>query len=199
MSLDLLGMHGTGNIANTMTHALRGRRLTSLPEIGQEELGWMAIGFSLAIICLGLGWMLLRLAQFCCDRRRRVPHKITAAPDLPVGETRSESEEASSRLATFLQNQRPAPDATSDVSQSDVWSFSLKSFSPDPNAYVPPEDHDDEEDENRSDLDDSTFDASLYTTNTGLEPARVPPPMNVPVEKAAVSRFSRRFGAPVEI
>ena len=176
-----------------MVQSLRGRRLGSIPEIGQEELGWMAIGFALAIMCLGLGWIIVRLFQCCCERRRRVPHKITAAPDLPVGETRSESEEASSRLATFLQNQqRAAPDATSDVSQSDVWSFSLKSFTADPNAYVPRDGHDYEEE---NDLDDSTFDASLYTTTT----VAVSPPTDVPVEKPVVPRSSRRFGAPVEI
>ena len=181
----------------TMAQSLRGRRLASLPEIGQEQLGWMAIGFALAIICLVLGWTLFRLVQICCERRRRVPHKITAAPDLPVGETRSESEEASSRLATFLrQSQRPAPDVSSDVSQSDVWSFSLKSFTADTNAFVPPDDRDEEG--NRSDFDDSTFDASLYTTTMEKVP-KSPPPMDNPVEKPIAPRSSRRFAAPVEI
>ena len=181
-----------------MAQSLRGRRLASIPEIGQEELGWMAIGFSLAVICLGLGCILFRLVHFCCERRRRVPHKITASPpDLPIGETRSESEEESSRLATFLQNQRPAPDATSDVSQSDVWSFSLKSFAADTNAFIPRDDQD-EDDGNRSDFDDATFDGTLYTT-TMESVAKPLPSRDGPVEKPIAPRSTRRFGAPVEI
>lgn len=116
----------------------------------------MGIGFALAIVLLGIVWLLIRYCRCPCGRK--VPLKITT-PNLPADETHSESDEdGESRLANFLKGQQQAHETTSDVSQSDVWSFSMKSVTE--RAVQVMEDDSQSEPE-----DDLTFDASLYTTN----------------------------------
>lgn len=162
-----------------LLHGGMARSLSGISRVGQDNLIWMGIGFMEAIFCLGLICLVYLCYKHC--ECRRVPNKISA-PDLPAGETRSESEDggtSSSRLASFFQNQHhnaPHADATSEISQSDVWSFSLKSFTGmdrDTHAaqggavYVAEDD-----DDNQSYMDDSIYDASLYTSNG---PMRVAP------------------------
>eukprot|EP00977_Amphora_coffeiformis_P017432 scaffold5684_cov169-Amphora_coffeaeformis.AAC.7 len=148
---------------------VRARRLSGVSQASEEDLLWMAIGFAEAIFCLGLICLAYLCYQYC--KCHRVPNKI-ATPDLPTGETKSESDdggESSRRLTSFFQNQHhnaPNADATSDVSQSDVWSFSLKSFSGmDRDAHAAYGGYEREDEEDQSYLEDSTFDASLYTSN----------------------------------
>lgn len=166
------------------------RNLASMPSIGQEELGWMAIGFAFAIFCFGLLWFLFRCYQSCeCNR---VPGKISTPPHpLPAGDTQSESEDGGSRLARFFQQSQQLHhvDETSDVSQSDVWSFSLKSFTAEHHANATRYD----DGEPSDDADDLTFDASLYTTAETL-----PPP--TPLQRSAPTKnSSRRFEPPKNI
>ena len=170
------------------------RRLSGISQVNEEDLLWMAIGFAEAIFCIGLICLVYLCYQHC--ECRRVPNKI-ATPDLPAGETKSESDnggESSRRLTNFFQNQHhnaPNADATSDVSQSDVWSFSLKSFSGlDRDAHAAYGGYEREDEEDQSYLDDSTFDASLYTSNGPM--TSLPPPTPTTVERP--QRTVRRVG-----
>ena len=154
------------------------RGLSGISQASEEDLLWMGIGFSEAIFLLGLVCLIYLCYQHC--ECRRVPNKIAAqTPDLPAGVTGDESDDGGSsrRLAAFFQNQHHnAPnngDAMSEVSQSDVWSFSLKSFSGmDRPAAGYEREYEDEDEEDQSFLEDSTFDASLYTSN---RPVLIPP------------------------
>ena len=168
------------------------RRLSGITQASEEELIWMGIGFAEAVFCFGLICLAYLCYQHC--ECRRIPNKI-ATPDLPEVETKSESDdggESSRRLASFFQNQHhnaPHADATSDVSQSDVWSFSLKSFSGiDRDAHAAYGGYEREDEEDQSYLEDSTFDASLYTSNGPMTALPLPPPTTVEGPLLAVHR-----------
>lgn len=176
---------------------MRGSRRIATVEIGNEDITWMGIGFGGAVCLLAMAWLLLRCYKTCKCRRRSVPNKIRTprtTPDLAADETRSESDDGgegsgASRLANFFQSQQPVNDATSDVSQSDVWSFSLKSFA-EQGAFTM---HEAEYTQSEASEDD-TLDESLYTTVGPISPH---PPSPVAVERPVIG--SRRFVTAVEI
>ena len=144
-------------------HHTRGLVVDSFDE---ENAGWLAIGIIAALLFLGFMWILYQIYRtYDCNK---VPSKINAPstrPNLPVAETRSESDAGESGLASFLQNQRVVPDDTSEMSQSDVWSFSLKSF---PGRATPMPYY-----ETESQPDVECDDVSLYTNDEPSLPARI--------------------------